>query len=140
MTRALALAALLLAACGTVTADPDAGGAGGQLGTGGAGGQAVAASGGQGGRPTSAAGGAAGTPTTSAGGAAGAAEPCVGSDTAGLALNIDEPCSVEDAAACSYKTGRCCYAACTLNGAPFVGCIEGSAVASRCYASCSDCP
>jgi hypothetical protein len=133
MTRALALAVLLFAACGTVTADPhDAGG------TGGAGGALLAATGGQGGRDVAGAGGAAGTPTTSTGGAAGAA--CLGPDTAGFALNIDQACPMGDAAACVYSSDHCCYAHCTLNNAQYVGCISGSPVASRCYASCSDCP
>jgi hypothetical protein len=126
--RALALAVLLFAACGTVTADPhDAGGTGGQL---------AAATGGQGGHDVAGAGGAAGTPTTSTGGAGGA--PCLGPDTTGFAFN--QPCPMGDAAACVYSSDRCCYAHCTLNSDQFVGCVSGSPVASRCHASCSDCP
>lgn len=70
MTRALVLCALLFAACGTVTANPhDAGGTGGQLATGGAGGALAAATGGQGGHDVGA-GGAAGAPSSSTGGTA----------------------------------------------------------------------
>jgi hypothetical protein len=141
MPRALALALLLFAACGTVTADPhDAGG-----GQGGAGGQ-LAAVGGQGGHDvaggaggaSSATGGAAGAPTSSGG--AGGGETCLGPDVEGFALNIDMPCPMGDAAACVYSSDHCCYAHCTLNNVQYVGCLSGSAVASRCYASCSDCP
>jgi hypothetical protein len=136
MTRALALALVLFAACGTVTADPhDAGG-----GQGGAGGQ-LAAAGGQGGRPDVAgAGGAAGAPTSSSGGAGGAESCAVNNNTLGFGYNTDQPCPMGDAAACVYSSDHCCYAHCILNNAQYVGCVSGSPVASRCYASCSDCP
>lgn len=57
---------------------------------------------------------------------------CLDADVAGFALNA------------TCEGGRPasdgCHAACTLNGAPFVGCVEGSPWASSCYASCAACP
>ena len=32
-----------------------------------------------------------------------------------------------------------CHAACTLEGAPFVGCVSGTPYAAACYASCGAC-
>lgn len=121
----LLLSALL--GCGEVTAGPVDGG-GGAPGTGGTAGQAAGSASGTGGAG-GAAGGASGT-----GGAGGAAD-CVSPSATGFAINT--PCGGGPPAAYA------CYAACTLSGASYVGCVQpysNPIIPSRCYASCAECP
>jgi hypothetical protein len=111
----LGLVLLLAAGCGEVS---PLGGAGGQ---------------GEGAR---AAGGTAGAEL---GGAAGQADAdvdaapaaCLSTDAPGFAFN--GTCDGGMAAS------KGCHAACTLNGAPFVGCVAGSPYAAACYADCAAC-
>lgn len=63
------------------------------------------------------------------GGAAGA--DCI--DTSAPGFNLGGTC--EGGAAAS----KGCHAACTLNGAPFAGCVSGSPYASFCFDSCAGC-
>lgn len=130
MRFALLLSLCGLLCCGTVDGIPPDGaaGAGGATGTGGAAGEVASTGGAPGtGGAVSATGGAPGT-----GGAA-----CVGPTATGFAINV--PCG---GGAPGTIVGAC-YAACTLNGAPFVGCVQpyaNPAIPSRCYASCAECP
>jgi hypothetical protein len=127
MISRLGVIAVLVAACGSVSTSLDASGKGGAAGTGGSGGGG-----------TTGAAGASGT--TGSGGASGAAGAgggnvdagCLSTNANGFAWNISNPCPRDAAPAC--------YAACTLNGAQYVGCVSGSTIGTECYRSCSDCP
>lgn len=41
---------------------------------------------------------------------------------------------------CPGDGGTPCYADCSVIGSQYVGCVSESAVGTRCYASCSECP
>jgi hypothetical protein len=64
------------------------------------------------------------------GGAGGAA--CLSTNANGFAWNVSNPCP--------HDGGSACYAACTLNGVQYIGCVSGSTIGTQCYRSCSDCP
>jgi hypothetical protein len=57
---------------------------------------------------------------------------CLSTNATGFAWNVSNPCPRD--------AGAPCYAACTLNGAQYVGCVSGSTVGTECYSSCSACP
>jgi hypothetical protein len=143
--RALVLAVLLFAACGSVTADQhDAGG------TGGAGGQLAAAggSGGQGGHvDVAGAGGSAGAPTGAAGasnatggsgGAGGEMRPvCIGGDGDVQGFAYGPSCDA------GSTLPMYCHADCQLNSAHFIGCSNDSRLDAGyviCHATCAECP
>lgn len=149
ISRLAPIAALVGAtACGSVsTVHPDASGTGGSAGKGGAsgsggtsgrGGNDSGGTTGTGGGGTTGAGGASGTmgkggATGTAGAGGGNVDAgCLSTNAAGFAWNISNPCPRDAAPAC--------YAACTLNGAQYVGCVSGSTIGTECYRACSDCP
>ncbi len=70
-------------------------------------------------------GGAGGGEAAGAGGA-----PCIDVNAQGFARN----------AACPRDGGAACFAACTLTGDRFVGCVAGAADYGACYANCAACP
>lgn len=107
--------------------------------------------------PRAAAGGESGRGADGTAGAAGAAGAELGQGgelepdaaaAADAAPDAAAPVCLEASAAGFAINGTCtggppasagCHAACTLDGAPFVGCVTGSPYASRCYASCAAC-
>lgn len=90
-----------------------------------------AAGGGEGGRAAGGAGGGELVDVDAAAASDAAAPPCLDASAPGLAFNG----TCEGGAAAT----KGCHAACTLNGAPFVGCVAGSPWASACYADCAGC-
>jgi len=74
------------------------------------------------------------------GGAAGGAPACGQYGDAAFSYNIGQACG--DAGRCLPGSPGCCYAACELNGAHFVGCAadaRGDGGIIVCHASCAEC-
>jgi len=115
----------VLLGCGSVTSSQlttdagvdvagDPGGAGGDGGAGGVGGSSPGGGGGRG----------------------GAAQVDAGAE-------VGNDCLEANAPGFAFGPGcdaGACRASCELDGHRFVGCVSGSAIATRCYAGCSDCP